>query len=134
LGRLERCKGAHTAIAVARATGRKLLIAGNISHLAEEQEYFEREIRPRVDGEQIRYMGVVNDAEKNRLLSLAAAVLFPIEWEEPFPVVLAESFACGTPILAFARGGMARELRRGGPGFSVGRRRRWWRRSEGSAN
>lgn len=106
LGRLERCKGAHTAIRVAELTGRKLIIAGNISTLPHERDYFEKEIRPRIDGTNIEYIGVVDNEQKNRLLGGAAALLLPVEWYEPFPVVLPESFACGTPILAFPGGGV----------------------------
>ncbi len=106
LGRLERCKGAHTAIRVAELTGRKLIIAGNISTLPHEKDYFEKEIRPRIDGKNIQYIGVVDNEQKNRLLGGAAALLLPVEWYEPFPVVLPESFACGTPILAFPGGGV----------------------------
>ncbi|MCC7518121.1 MAG: glycosyltransferase [Verrucomicrobiae bacterium] len=120
LGRLERCKGAHTAISVVRALDRELVIAGNISHLPEEKEYYEREIRPHLDGRQVRHVGVVDDAGKDRLLGASAALLCPIEWEEPFPVVLPESFACGTPILAFACGGMPEGIRHGVDGFSCG--------------
>lgn len=117
LGRLERCKGAHSAISVAEKTGRKLLIAGNISNLPEEKAYFHDEVEPRIDGKLVEYIGVVNNVEKNKLLGSAAAMLLPIEWYEPFPVVLPESFACGTPILAFPGGGVPEGIQQGITGF-----------------
>jgi glycosyltransferase involved in cell wall biosynthesis len=117
LGRLERCKGAHSAIAVAKLTNRKLIIAGNISHLPDEQDYFNNEIMPLVDGELVKYIGVVDNEQKNKLLGGAAAMLLPIEWYEPFPIVLPESFACGTPILAFPNGGVPEGIREGVTGY-----------------
>lgn len=117
LGRLERCKGAHSAITVAELSGRQLIIAGNVSALPHEKQYFEQEVEPRINGRNIRYIGVVNDEEKNRLLGSAAALLLPIEWLEPFPVVLPEAFACGTPVLAFARGGVPEGVIHGVTGF-----------------
>lgn len=117
LGRLERCKGAHTAITVAKLSGRKLIIAGNISTLAHEKEYFHREVEPLIDGGQIKYIGVVNNEQKNHLLGNAAAMLLPVEWYEPFPVVLPESFACGTPILAFPGGGIPEGITEGITGY-----------------
>lgn len=106
LGRLERCKGAHSAIAVSRLTGRPLIIAGNISNLPHEKEYFEREVRPHINQKTIHYIGVVDNEQKNRLLGSAVAMLLPVEWYEPFPIVIPESYACGTPILAFPGGGI----------------------------
>jgi glycosyltransferase involved in cell wall biosynthesis len=117
LGRLERCKGAHTAITVARRLQRKLIIAGNVSTLPEEKEYFHREIEPNVDGSMISYLGIVNDRQKNELLGSAAALLLPIEWEEPFPVVLPEALLCGTPVIAFRRGGVPEGIKCGVTGF-----------------
>jgi glycosyltransferase involved in cell wall biosynthesis len=117
LGRLDRCKGVHHAIAVARRLDRELIIAGNISPLPHEQEYFEREIRPAIDGGRVSYVGPVNDEQKRTLLGRAAAMLMPIEWEEPFPVVLPESMLCGTPLIAFRRGGVPEGIDHGRTGF-----------------
>ena len=117
LGRLERCKGAHSAIAVAKMANRKLIIAGNISHLQDELDYFNNEVKPHIDDVLIKYIGVVDNEQKNKLLCSAAAMLLPIEWYEPFPIVLPESFACGTPILAFPNGGVPEGIREGVTGF-----------------
>lgn len=117
IGRLERCKGAHTAIKVAQLTGRKLIIAGNISPLKEEQEYFEKELKPYFDNELVTYIGVVDNVQKNSLFGKAAAMLLPVEWYEPFPIVLPESYACGTPILAFPGGGVPEGIFEGKTGF-----------------
>jgi glycosyltransferase involved in cell wall biosynthesis len=117
LGRLERCKGAHTAIDVAYQLQRELIIAGNVSTLPHERAYFERELQPRIDGRLVRYIGPVDDAAKNELLRSAAALLCPIEWEEPFPVVLPEALFCGTPVVSFRRGGMPEGIDHGRTGF-----------------
>lgn len=117
LGRLERCKGAHHAITVAERLERKLTIAGNISTLPEEREYFDRELAPRIDGSLVRYVGPVDDAAKRQLLGAAGALLLPIEWEEPFPVVLPESMLCGTPLIAFRRGCVPEGIEHGRTGF-----------------
>lgn len=117
LGRLERCKGAHNAIIVARLSKRRLIIAGNISDLEEEKIYFEQEIKQHIDGKEISYIGPVDNTMKQHILSNAFALLMPIEWFEPFPVVLVESYACGTPVLAFYGGGMSEGVIHGVTGY-----------------
>ena len=104
LGRIEKIKGCHTAIAIAKETGNSLIIAGNISTLDEEKKYFEEQIKPNIDGIQIKYVGQVNDAQKNEWLGKSKALLMPIEWNEPFGIVMIEAMACGTPVIAFNRG------------------------------
>jgi glycosyltransferase involved in cell wall biosynthesis len=117
LGRLDRIKGVHHAITVAQRLQRRLIIAGNISPLAHEQAYFEEDVKPRIDGTLVTYLGPVGDAAKQALLGGAAAMLLPIEWEEPFPVVLPESMLCGTPLIAFRRGGVPEGIDHGRTGF-----------------
>ena len=117
LGRLDRIKGVHHAIAVAQRLQRRVIIAGNISPLAHEQAYFDRDVKPHIDGTLVTYLGPVGDAAKQALLGGAAAMLLPIEWEEPFPVVLPESMLCGTPLIAFRRGGVPEGIDHGRTGF-----------------
>lgn len=119
LGRIEKIKGCHTAIRVAKATGNNLIIAGNISTLPEEKDYYEKEIAPYIDGKQVRYIGQVNDAQKNEWLGVAKAMLFPIEWEEPFGIVMVESMACGTPVIAFNRGSVNEVIDEAITGFKI---------------
>jgi len=114
LGRIEPIKGTHIAIEVAIKTGKKLIIAGNIPH--EHQNYFEERIKPTLN-EQIKYIGPVNDAEKNDLLGSALTFLMPIEWNEPFGIVMAEAMACGTPVIGFNRGSVSEIVVNGRNGF-----------------
>jgi glycosyltransferase involved in cell wall biosynthesis len=99
LGRITENKGADTAIRVALLSGMPLKLAGNISDEAGGKEFFESEVRPHL-GSQIEWVGPVNDVEKQTLLAGASALLFPIRWEEPFGIVMVESLACGTPVVA----------------------------------
>jgi glycosyltransferase involved in cell wall biosynthesis len=115
LGRIAPIKGTHTAVEVARRSGRRLVIAGNVPD--EQESFFHEEIEPRLDGEQIRYVGPVDDQKKNDLLGRAAAFLMPIEWEEPFGIVMAEAMACGTPVIGTRRGAVPEVVEEGTTGF-----------------
>jgi glycosyltransferase involved in cell wall biosynthesis len=117
IGRFERCKGLHNAIKVAKLTNKQLIIAGFISHLPEEKRYYEKEIKPHIDGEQIKWIGEVNNVQRNELLRNASALLTPVEWREPFPVIIPEAYACGTPVLGFALGGIPEGIEHGITGY-----------------
>ena len=123
LGRIERIKGAHNAIEIARASGRRLVIAGNVVRSGPDASYFDDEIAPAIDGDRVRYVGPVDDEQKNALLGGAGAVLMPIEWEEPFGIVMVEAMACGTPVVAFDRGSAREIVRDGINGFTTNDRR-----------
>ncbi len=117
LGRVEQIKGPHDAIEIARRAGRRLMIAGPAASSGPDAEFFERFVAPHVDGDRVVFMGPVDDAQKNRLLGGAAALLMPIHWEEPFGIVMAEALACGTPVIAYRRGSVPEVVRDGVNGF-----------------
>jgi len=119
LGRLDKIKGVHTAISVAKATNNKLVIGGNIPHTSDNYHYFKTEIEPLIDNEQIVYLGELNDSQKNTWLGQAKALLFPIEWDEPFGMVMVEAMACGTPVIGFKRGSVPEVIDEGLTGFVV---------------
>jgi glycosyltransferase involved in cell wall biosynthesis len=119
LGRLDAVKGVHTAIRVARETNNRLVIAGNVSQTDTDQAYFKNEIEPQLDNEQIIYVGPLDDEQKNHYLGKAKALLFPIEWDEPFGLVMIEAMACGTPVIAFKRGAVPEVVNEGLSGFIV---------------
>lgn len=119
LSRIERIKGAHTAIEVAKKTGRRLLIAGNYSTVGEAGKYWKEEILPHLDKDGIEYVGTVDDVQKNKLLGQAAAMIVPIEWNEPFGIVFAEALACGTPVISCPRGALPEIVRQRIDGYLI---------------
>lgn len=118
LSRVERIKGAHTAITVARRTGRRLIIAGNHASSGPDLDYWTNEIAPHLGGA-VEYIGPVDDQQKNAVLGQAAALIVPIEWNEPFGIVFAEALACGTPVISCPRGALPEIIRHGVDGFLV---------------
>ncbi len=117
LGRMSADKGAHRAIAVAKEAGVPLKLAGKRREPS-EIEYFEQYVEPHLrDG--IEYLGEVTHGEKVELLQDARATLFPIDWEEPFGLVMIESMACGTPVIASRYGAVPEVIEDGRSGIIV---------------
>jgi glycosyltransferase involved in cell wall biosynthesis len=102
LGRMSVEKGPHLAIEIAKATGMPLKMAGKIDPV--DVAYFDREIKPHIDGKQIQFLGEADLPTKNDLMGRAIATLFPITWREPFGLVTIESMAAGTPVIAMNLG------------------------------
>jgi glycosyltransferase involved in cell wall biosynthesis len=117
LGRLTREKGPEAAMQIARAAGMPLRIAAKVPR--GDRGYFKEELEPKIDGDQVRLTGEVNDATKERFLGDAAALLFPIDWPEPFGLVMIEAMACGTPVIAFRSGSVPEVVDDGITGFIV---------------
>ena len=108
-------KGTHIAIEAAKRAGKRLIIAGKVDRV--DRDYFKEQVEPLIDGRDVAYVGEAGQQEKRELYSRAAGVLMPICWEEPFGLVAIEAMACGTPVLAFARGAMPELIRHGETGF-----------------
>jgi glycosyltransferase involved in cell wall biosynthesis len=117
LGRMSPDKGAHRAIEVARAAGVPIKLAGKKREHA-EQAYFDEVVRPLL-GDDAEYVGETTHALKVDLLQNARATLFPIDWEEPFGLVMIESMACGTPVIATRRGAVPEVVAHGRSGVIV---------------
>ncbi len=115
LGRIAPVKGTHLAIEAAKRAGVRLKLAGDIQ--PQYRDYFEREVKPRIDGKQVEYLGEADMPMKNEMLSRARAFLFPIQWEEPFGLVMIEALACGTQVLAFTGGAVDEVVKSGENGF-----------------
>jgi glycosyltransferase involved in cell wall biosynthesis len=117
LGRMSPDKGAHRAIQVAEQSGLPLKLAGKVRERLEE-EYFEAAVRPHLN-DQIEFLGEVSQQVKVDLLQNARVTLFPIKWEEPFGLVMIESMACGTPVIATRWGAVPEVIEDGRTGIIV---------------
>ena len=124
LGRISPEKGLDTAIRVARRAGVPLLIAARMPlphthdpNVRADWEYWEDEVQPLLEGKQVELLGQLGGKDKDEFLHNAAALLFPIRWPEPFGLVMVESLACGTPVLAFGEGSVPELIEDGVTGF-----------------
>jgi glycosyltransferase involved in cell wall biosynthesis len=114
-GRIHHDKGTAEAIEIARKTNRRLLIAGII----QDANYYREKVEPFIDNEQIVYVGHAGPDKRKDLLGNAAALLHPINFNEPFGMSVAEAMICGTPVIAFNRGSMAELIKDNETGFLV---------------
>jgi glycosyltransferase involved in cell wall biosynthesis len=117
LGRISPEKRLDRAIEIARAVGFPLKIAAKVD--AVDVEYFEEKIKPLLKGDDIQFVGEIGDRDKTQFLGEASALLFPIDWPEPFGMVMIEAMACGTPVLAFDHGSVREVVDEGITGFIV---------------
>ena len=117
LGRISPEKRLDRAIEIARAVGFPLKIAAKVD--AVDVEYFEDRIKPLLNGDDIQFVGEISDRDKTQFLGEASALLFPIDWPEPFGMVMIEAMACGTPVLAFDHGAVREVVDEGITGFIV---------------
>jgi glycosyltransferase involved in cell wall biosynthesis len=117
LGRICPEKRVDRAITIAKRVGMKLKIAAKVDRV--DQEYFESVIKPMLDDPLIEFVGEIGDDEKAAFLGNAYAMLFPIDWPEPFGLVMIEAMACGTPVVAYRRGSVPEVVEHGLTGLVV---------------
>jgi glycosyltransferase involved in cell wall biosynthesis len=117
LGRISPEKGVDQAIKIARRSGVPLKIAAKIDNA--DRAYFEQQIEPMLKCKLVEFIGEIGNDEKNSFLGDAAALLFPIDWPEPFGIVLIEALACGTPVIAYRSGSVPEIIEDGITGFIV---------------
>lgn len=118
IGRISPEKGPDRAIEIARRAGLPLRIAAKVD--AKDREYFDQVIRPLIRPPAVEYIGEISDAQKSEFLGEAVAVLFPIDWPEPFGIVMIEAMACGAPVIAFRCGSVPEIVHHGECGYIVG--------------
>ncbi|MDE2581556.1 MAG: glycosyltransferase family 4 protein [Rhodospirillales bacterium] len=117
LGRIAPEKSPDRAIRIARRAGIPLKIAAKVDRV--DEEYYRTRIRPMIDGRHVEMIGEIGDAEKPEFLSGAMGLLLPIDWPEPFGLVMIEAMACGTPVIAFPAGSVPEVVDDGLTGFVV---------------
>jgi len=117
LGRVSPEKGLDEAIEIARRSGLRLKVAAKVDPA--DLEYFENRIEPLLDDDHIEFIGEIGNSEKNDFLGNAAGFLFPIQWPEPFGIVMTEALACGTPVIAYRSGSVPEVIEDGVTGFIV---------------
>ncbi len=116
-GRLSPEKGPDVAIEIAKRSGRRLVMAGLIE--GQYQDFFDQKVKPHIDGKEVEYVGLLSQKELAPFYRKAAAVLFPINWCEPFGLVAVEAQASGTPIISTRFGALPEIIREGETGFVV---------------
>ena len=117
LGRISPEKRVDRSIAIAQRLGMEIKIAAKVDPV--DREYFEAVIAPLLREPLVEYVGEIGESEKNEFLGHAYALLFPIDWPEPFGLVMAEAMACGTPVIAYRRGSVPEIIEEGVTGFIV---------------
>ena len=115
LARMSPEKGPVQAIEAAKKAGVKLRMAAKID--AVDKEYFEKKVKPLIDGKQIKFIGEIKTSEKSDFLRNAKGLLVPLQWEEPFGLFMTEAMACGTPVIAFERGSVPEVVKNKKTGF-----------------
>ncbi len=118
VGRMTPGKGIAEAIRIAKKAGARLLIVGHVTtHLPWSEKYFLDEVKPHIDGDRIRYIERLPYREIMQLMSKAKGFLFPLQWDEPFGLVVIEAMAAGTPVVAYPRGSMPELIKHGETGY-----------------
>jgi glycosyltransferase involved in cell wall biosynthesis len=120
VGRMTPGKGIAEAIRIAKKANAKLLIVGHVTtHLPWSEEYFCKEVKPQIDGDTVRYIERLAYHDIVKMMGKAKGFLFPLQWDEPFGMVVIEAMAAGTPVLAYRRGSMPELVKHGETGFLV---------------